>query len=93
MRPVDDTYYKQLFTPRTPRSAWAQTNKARVERLIAAGRMTKAGLAAIEAAKRCGSWDTLTAAESLTVPRELRRALDANARAVKRPSSSRGRTT
>lgn len=84
MRPVNDTYYKQLFTPRKPKSAWAQTNKARVERLLAAGQMTTAGLAAIEAAKQCGSWDALTAAESLTVPRELRQALDANPRAKAR---------
>jgi uncharacterized protein YdeI (YjbR/CyaY-like superfamily) len=83
MRPVDATYYLQLFTPRKPRSAWAQSNKARVARLIDEGLMTPAGLAAIDAAKACGSWDALTAAESLTVPAALRKAIDANARAKK----------
>ena len=81
MRPVDNTYYKQMFTPRKPKSAWAQSNKTRVARLIDQGLMTPAGLAAIEAAKACGSWDALTAAESLTVPSELENAIAANARA------------
>ena len=83
MRPVDDAFYMQLFTPRKPRSAWAQSNKTRVARLIDQGLMTAAGLAAIEAAKACGSWDTLTAAESLTMPPELRRAINASALAKK----------
>ena len=83
MRPVDDAFYMQLFTPRKPKSAWAQSNKTRVARLIDAGLMTPAGLAAIEAAKACGSWDALTAVESLTVPPELRKAINANARAKK----------
>ena len=83
MRPVDDTFYMQLFTPRKAKSMWAQSNKTRVARLIEAGLMTPAGLAAIEAAKACGSWETLTAAESLKVPPELRKAINANPRAKK----------
>jgi uncharacterized protein YdeI (YjbR/CyaY-like superfamily) len=83
MRPVDATYYMQLFTPRKPKSAWARSNKARVARLIAEGLMTPAGQAAIDAAKASGSWDALTAAESMDVPPELRRAIDASARARK----------
>jgi uncharacterized protein YdeI (YjbR/CyaY-like superfamily) len=84
MRPIDDTFYMQLFTPRRAKSAWAQSNKTRVARLIDEGLMTAAGLAAIEAARACGSWDALTAAENLTVPAELRKAINANARAKKR---------
>jgi uncharacterized protein YdeI (YjbR/CyaY-like superfamily) len=83
MRPVDETFYMQLFTPRKPKSAWAQSNKIRVARLIDDGLMTTAGLDAIDAAKACGSWDALTAAESLKVPPELRKAINANARANK----------
>ena len=78
VHPVDGTFYKQLFTPRKPRSAWAQTNKARVARLIAAGLMMPAGLAAIEAARANGSWDALAAAEQLVMPPALRKALAAN---------------
>jgi uncharacterized protein YdeI (YjbR/CyaY-like superfamily) len=73
----------QLFTPRKPKSTWAQSNKTRVARLIDQGLMRAAGLAAIEAAQACGSWDALTAAESLTVPPELRRAINASALAKK----------
>jgi uncharacterized protein YdeI (YjbR/CyaY-like superfamily) len=83
MRPIDDTFYMQLFTPRKAKSAWAQSNKMRVTRLIDQGLMTPAGLAAIEAAQACGSWDALTAAESLKVPSELRKAINANASAKK----------
>ena len=83
MRPVDATFYMQLFTPRKPKSMWAQSNKTRVARLIEQGLMQPAGLAAIEAAKVCGSWDALTAAEKLTMPPELRKAINANARAKK----------
>jgi uncharacterized protein YdeI (YjbR/CyaY-like superfamily) len=83
MRPVDETFYMQLFTPRKAKSNWAQSNKTRVARLIDEGLMTPAGLAAIEAAKACGSWDTLTAAEALKMPPELRKAINANARAKK----------
>ena len=83
MRPVDATFYMQLFTPRKPKSAWAQSNKTRVARLIDEGLMMPAGMAAIEAAKACGSWDALTAVESLTIPPELRKAINADARAKK----------
>lgn len=80
---VDDIYYRQLFTPRKPKSVWARSNKARVARLIDAGLMTDAGLAAIERAKANGSWDALTAAESLVVPPELQMALDRDGTARK----------
>jgi uncharacterized protein YdeI (YjbR/CyaY-like superfamily) len=83
MRPVDDTFYVQLFTPRKPKSAWAQSNKTRVARLIDEGRMMPAGMAAIDAAKAGGSWDALTAVESLAIPPELRKAINADPRAKK----------
>jgi len=35
---------KLYFAPRKPRSGWAATNKARVERLIAAGRTSRSGV-------------------------------------------------
>ena len=83
MRPVDDAFYMQLFTPRKPKSAWAQSNKMRVARLIDQGLMMPAGLAAIEAAKACGSWDRWTTVDAMTVPPELSKAIAANARARK----------
>ncbi|HSK52042.1 MAG TPA: YdeI/OmpD-associated family protein, partial [Clostridia bacterium] len=65
------------FAPRKPRSGWAATNKARVERLIRDGRMRPAGLAAIERAKSNGSWEVLDGPERLEVPPDLAAALDA----------------
>jgi uncharacterized protein YdeI (YjbR/CyaY-like superfamily) len=46
-RSLDHETYTQRFTPRRPNSNWAESNKLRVRKLIAAGRMTPAGLAAI----------------------------------------------
>jgi uncharacterized protein YdeI (YjbR/CyaY-like superfamily) len=76
--PVDDERRKLYFAPRKPRSAWAATNKARVARLIAEGRMAPAGLAAIERAKVNGSWSILDGAERLEVPADLAAALNAD---------------
>lgn len=73
----DDDRSKQYFAPRKPRSGWAATNKARVERLMAEGRMAPAGLAAIERAKDNGSWEVLDSVERLEVPPDLAAALDA----------------
>ena len=73
---LDDDRGKLYFAPRKPRSVWAATNKARVERLIADGRMSPAGLAAIERAKANGSWDILDAVERLEVPDDLAAALE-----------------
>ena len=74
---VDDELGKLYFAPRKPRSPWAASNKARVARLIAEGRMAPAGLAAIERAKANGSWEILDAVERLEVPDDLARALAA----------------
>jgi uncharacterized protein YdeI (YjbR/CyaY-like superfamily) len=75
---VDDERGKLYFAPRKPRSGWAATNKARVERLIADGRMAPAGLAAIDIAKANGSWELLDSVERLEVPDDLAAALDAS---------------
>ena len=46
-RGIDAERYATRFTPRRPRSSWTATNKARARQLIAAGRMTAAGLKAL----------------------------------------------
>jgi uncharacterized protein YdeI (YjbR/CyaY-like superfamily) len=56
-RRVDDRRTSIVLTPRKPRSNWSAPNRARVERLLAAGLMTPAGVAAIERAKADGTWD------------------------------------
>ena len=47
-----------LFTPRRAKSHWSRSNRERVERLAAAGLMEPAGVAAVEAAKAAGTWET-----------------------------------
>src|SRR5574342_781441 len=44
IHPIDDSLYKQIFTPRKAKSAWSAVNRTRAERLIEAGLMTAAGL-------------------------------------------------
>ena len=73
---VDDRRSKLYFAPRKPGSGWAATNKARLERLIPAGRMAPAGLAVVERAKADGSWTILDSVERLEVPPDLQAALD-----------------
>jgi uncharacterized protein YdeI (YjbR/CyaY-like superfamily) len=79
----DDQWFLQRFTPRRPRSNWSKVNRAKVDQLIAAGRMQPAGLAEIERAKADGRWDAAYDPPSTaTVPPDLQRALDANAAAA-----------
>ena len=79
---LDDQRSMILMSPRRPKSVWAASNKARVERLEAAGLMTDAGRAKIELAKANGSWTALDAVERLEVPDDLARALKKRARAT-----------
>ena len=83
IHPIDEDFFKQVFTPRKPRSAWSAVNRTRVERLIEAGLMTAPGLALIAHAKKTGRWEAHAAAESLTIPPELNKALNANPNAKK----------
>lgn len=78
-RRLDDDRYTVLFTPRKRGSEWSRTNKARVERLTAAGSMAAPGLAAVAAAKADGSWTSLDDVEDLVEPADLAAALDADA--------------
>jgi uncharacterized protein YdeI (YjbR/CyaY-like superfamily) len=76
---VSATQSKIRVTKRKPKGTWSRINKAHVERLIAAGLMRPAGLAAIEEAKRNGSWDALNRSDALEMPEGLKQALDADA--------------
>lgn len=44
---IDAQRYATRFSPRRPKSNWTETNKERARRMIAEGKMTKAGLAAL----------------------------------------------
>lgn len=75
---LDDERSRLWFAPRKPGSGWSRSNKDRVARMTAAGRMATAGLAKVEAAKRDGTWDLLNDVEALDVPPDLAAALAAN---------------
>ncbi|MGD9701014.1 MAG: YdeI family protein [Acidimicrobiia bacterium] len=72
---LDDERSMIMMTPRKPTSTWARSNKERVERLIAEGRVTDAGLRVIETAKANGSWTMLDDVDALIVPEDLLAAL------------------
>jgi uncharacterized protein YdeI (YjbR/CyaY-like superfamily) len=78
---LDDDRGLQLLTPRKPRSTWTRTNRDRVARLEAEGRMTDAGRRAVEAAKANGWWTIIDPVEALEEPEDLAAALDAVPRA------------
>jgi len=81
---LDERSFLQRFSPRTPKSIWSQVNRDHVARLIAAGRMTPHGQRQVDAAKADGRWDAAYAPmRSVTVPDDLRAAIDANPRARK----------
>ena len=81
---LDERSFLQRFTPRTPKSIWSQVNRDHVARLIAAGRMTPHGQRQVDAAKADGRWDAAYAPmRSVTVPDDLRAAIEANPRARK----------
>ena len=70
------------MTPRRPRSIWSARNVARVERLVAEGRMTDAGRAQVRAAQADGRWDRAYGGETtLEPPVDLAMALAAEPRA------------
>jgi uncharacterized protein YdeI (YjbR/CyaY-like superfamily) len=76
-RRLDDERGALWWSPRRRGSLWARTNKERVGRLEAEGRMTDAGRRAIERAKADGSWSILEPVEDLVVPADLAAALEA----------------
>jgi uncharacterized protein YdeI (YjbR/CyaY-like superfamily) len=83
-RGLDEARTMLWVAPRKKGSGWARTNKARIERLTAEGRMMPAGTAAVERAKADGTWSLLDDVENLVEPPDLAVALDASpaARAV-----------
>jgi uncharacterized protein YdeI (YjbR/CyaY-like superfamily) len=68
---LDGEAYAFRFTPRKAKSAWSKSNLVRVERLIAEGKMTPAGLVAYQSAGR---------REAAPMPAELPKALEENFR-------------
>lgn len=75
-RRIDDERTRQLVSRRRTQP-WAKSYKDRVERLTAEGRMSPAGLAAVQTAKATGMWHAMDEVDALVVPDDLAAALDA----------------
>ncbi len=71
----------QYFSKRKAKSTWSRVNKNKIEVLIAEGKMMPAGLAAIEVAKKNGSWEILDSVEDLMIPEDLQKAFSKNKKA------------
>lgn len=72
---LDDERGMLYFARRRPGSTWAATNKERIARLDAAGRLLPAGREVVDRARSDGSWTLLDAVEALVVPEDLAAAL------------------
>jgi uncharacterized protein YdeI (YjbR/CyaY-like superfamily) len=78
----DDVSFLQRYSRRRPRSSWSKVNVAKVEALMAAGRMRPAGLAEVATAKADGRWEAAYEPQrAAAVPPDLAAALAGNARA------------
>jgi uncharacterized protein YdeI (YjbR/CyaY-like superfamily) len=56
LKTYDAKSFIQKFTPRRARSVWSKINTEHIRRLTKAGRMKRAGLEAVAAAKSDGRW-------------------------------------
>ena len=81
-RRLDEERTMLLLSPRKSKSVWSKLNKTRVEKLIANGLMTPAGLEKVQQAKADDSWTFLDDVEALIIPDDLAAALADNASAA-----------
>lgn len=76
-KPLDDISFLQRLSPRKPGSNWSSRNREYAKKLIQEGRMTPAGLAHVEAAKKDGRWEKAYAGSAdMEMPEDFLRALD-----------------
>jgi uncharacterized protein YdeI (YjbR/CyaY-like superfamily) len=77
VRTLDEDRAMQWFAARKPTSGWASSNKQRIERLRAEGRLEPAGERAVRVAHENGTWTMYDEVEALVVPPDLAAALGA----------------
>ena len=83
LKSLDRESYMLRYVPRRPRSVWSKINKDRAEELIRRGKMTHAGLASVEEARKSGNWDkAYTLLTRWETPQDLRKALAENPQAL-----------
>jgi uncharacterized protein YdeI (YjbR/CyaY-like superfamily) len=78
----DKKAYLQKFSARRSKSLWSKRNREHVARLIKEGRMTEAGLAEIDAAKKDGRWDAAyDSSANMVIPEDFMKELVRNKKA------------
>ncbi len=78
----DPERFALRFSRRRPDSIWSESNRDRATRLVKEERMQPAGLAAIEAGKRSGAWQSAyRVSREPALPRDLRDALRSDPKA------------
>ncbi len=70
--------YLLYFAPRKPKSNWSRTNRLRAQKMIGEGKMTEAGMKAIELARKTGAWVASDDAERARIPDDLQEAFERN---------------
>lgn len=76
LKSLDENRYMLRFTPRRPGGLWSKINKDRALRLIKEGKMTPAGMAAVDDGKRSGNWQRAYSTRvKVVAPPDLKRAL------------------
>ncbi len=74
---------QQYFCPRSPKSTWSALNKRYIKTLEMDDLIHRSGRAAIELAKRTGTWTAMDDVENLVIPEALQKAFNANDAAFK----------
>ena len=83
VRRIDEEKYMQKFTPRNEKSIWSDINKKRVALLIKNGKMTKAGMKKVRAAKKNSYWNKININTNIKeIPIELKLAFSKNKKAL-----------
>ena len=80
---MDDEKFSQKFTPRRDGSKWSALNKRRLRKLISEGRMTEAGLAKVDLVALGEDAKAKRSEGDVDIPRFVKQALTANAKAWK----------
>lgn len=80
-RKLDADRTMLYICPRRTGSPWSRLNKTRIAKLLAAGLMTPAGQAQIDAAKADGTWSIYDEVEDLIIPPDLEAVLAADPQA------------
>lgn len=79
MQSIDEDKFVLRYSLRKDKSVWSKINKEKAKLLIAQGRMTNAGLAKIEEAKKNGLWESAyTNRKKDAIPNDLEVALSGN---------------